>query len=216
MLVVFFRALILFAVVFIVIRLMGKRELSKMQPFELAIIVMISDLASGPMQSRDTQIFAGIIPIIVLLIVYEVFTILIKSSNKVENALCGSPTIIVFKGRILEDKIKQEKMTIEELMSGLRENDIYKIQDVAYAVLETSGTLNAVKKTEAVGQMPLNIISNGEYSNNNLKILEMTEKDVENILDKYNLKPENILVGTIDEMGKFVYQLKEEQKWNNG
>ena len=212
MLVVFFRALILFAVVFIVIRLMGKRELSKMQPFELAIIVMISDLASGPMQSRDTQIFAGIIPIIVLLIVYEVFTILIKSSNKVENALCGSPTIIVFKGRILEDKIKQEKMTIEELMSGLRENDIYKIQDVAYAVLETSGTLNAVKKTEAVGQMPLNIISNGEYSNNNLKILEMTEKDVENILDKYNLKPENILVGTIDEMGKFVYQLKEEQK----
>lgn len=212
MLVVFFRALILFAVVFIVIRLMGKRELSKMQPFELAIIVMISDLASGPMQSRDTQIFAGIIPIIVLLIVYEVFTILIKSSNKVENALCGSPTIIVFKGRILEDKIKQEKMTIEELMSGLRENDIYKIQDVAYAVLETSGTLNAVKKTEAVGQMPLNIISNGEYSNNNLKILEMTQKDVENILDKYNLKPENVLVGTIDEMGKFVYQLKEEQK----
>lgn len=212
MLVVFFRALILFAVVFIVIRLMGKRELSKMQPFELAIIVMISDLASGPMQSRDTQIFAGIIPIIVLLIVYEVFTILIKSSNKVENALCGSPTIIVFKGRILEDKIKQEKMTIEELMSGLRENDIYKIQDVAYAVLETSGALNAVKKTEAVGQMPLNIISNGEYSNNNLKILEMTQKDVENILDKYNLKLENILVGTIDEMGKFIYQLKEEQK----
>lgn len=212
MLVVFFRALILFAVVFIVIRLMGKRELSKMQPFELAIIVMISDLASGPMQSRDTQIFAGIIPIIVLLIVYEIFTILIKSSNKVENALCGSPTIIVFKGRILEDKIKQEKMTIEELMSGLRENDIYKIQDVAYAVLETSGALNAVKKTEAVGQMPLNIISNGEYSNNNLKILEMTQKDVENILDKYNLKLENILVGTIDEMGKFIYQLKEKQK----
>lgn len=209
MLVVFFRALILFAVVFIVIRLMGKRELSKMQPFELAIIVMISDLASGPMQSRDTQIFAGIIPIIVLLIVYEVFTLLIKSSNKVENALCGNPTIIVFKGKILEDKIKQEKMTIEELMSGLRENDIYKVQDVAYAVLETSGTLNAVKKTEAVGQMPLNIISNGEYLDNNLKILEMTKKDVEDILIKYNLKLENILVGTIDEVGKFLYQLKE-------
>ena len=68
MLVVFFRGLILFIVVFLVIRLMGKRELSKVQPFELAIIVMISDLASGPMQSRDTQIFAGVIPIIALLI----------------------------------------------------------------------------------------------------------------------------------------------------
>ena len=209
MLVVFFRALILFAVVFVVIRLMGKRELSKVQPFELAIIVMISDLASGPMQSRDTQIFAGIIPIIVLLIVYEIFTLLIKSSNKVENTLCGSPTLIIFNGRILENELKKEKMTIEELMSMLREKDIYKVQDTAYALLETSGTLNAVKKTDTVGQLALNVISNGEFLDNNLDILNMTKQEIEKILDKKKVKVNDILVGTIDEMGKFIYQLKE-------
>lgn len=211
MLVVFFRALILFAVVFVVIRLMGKRELSKVQPFELAIIVMISDLASGPMQSRDTQIFAGVVPIIVLLIVYEIFTLLIKSSNKVENTLCGSPTLIVFDGKILEEELKKEKMTIEELMSMLREKDIYKVQDTAYALLETSGTLNAVKKSDTVGQLALNVISDGEFLDNNLKILNMSKEDVEKILNKKKIKVKDVLVGTIDEMGKFIYQLKEEK-----
>lgn len=209
MLVVFFRALILFAVVFVVIRLMGKRELSKVQPFELAIIVMISDLASGPMQSRDTQIFAGIIPIIVLLIVYEIFTLLIKSSNKVENTLCGSPTLIIFNGRILENELKKEKMTIEELMSMLREKDIYKVQDTAYALLETSGTLNAVKKSDTVGQLALNVISNGEFLENNLDILNMTKEEIAKILDKKKIDLKDVLIGTIDEMGKFIYQLKE-------
>lgn len=212
MLVVFFRALILFAVVFIVIRLMGKRELSKVQPFELAIIVMISDLASAPMQSRDTQIFSGIVPIIVLLIVYGIFTLLIQSSNKIEGAICGSPSLVIFKGRILEDELKKQQLTIEELMSQLRNAGIYKVQDTAYAMLETNGTLNAVKKSDAVGQMPLNVISDGQYLENNLKILQLKHEDIEKQVHKYNLDIKEILIGTIDEKGKFVYQKKEDNK----
>ena len=161
MLVVFFRALILFCVIFLVIRLMGKRELSKVQPFELAIIVMISDLASSPMQSKDIQIFAGIIPILVLLIIYGIFTLLIKSSNKAENVICGSPALIIFKGKIIEEELKKQSLTIEEIMTELRASGIYKIQDTAYAILETNGDLNAVKISDAVGQMPLNVISFG-------------------------------------------------------
>lgn len=211
MLVVFFRALILFSVVFLVIRLMGKRELSKVQPFELAIIVMISDLASSPMQSKDTQIFSGIIPIIVLLVIYGNFTLLIKSSNKAETAICGSPALMIFKGRILEDELKKQSMTVEEIMTELRNKDIYKIQDTAYAILETNGTLNAVKISDAIGQMPLNVISDGEYLEKNLKILNMSKQEAQKILFNKNLEIENILVGTIDELGNFVYQLKEEK-----
>lgn len=215
MFVVFFRALILFAVVFLVIRLMGKRELSKVQPFELAIIVMISDLASAPMQSRDTQIFSGIIPIIVVLIVYGIFTLLIKSNNKVEGAICGTPSLIIFKGKILENELKKQQLTIEEIMSQLRNADIYKIQDTAYAILETNGTLNAVKMSDAVGQMPLNVISDGQYLDNNLGILNLKREDIENLMKKKKVKLEQILVGTIDEQGKFVFQQKEEKQWNN-
>ena len=212
MLVVFFRALILFAVVFLVIRLMGKRELSKVQPFELAIIVMISDLASAPMQSRDTQIFSGIVPILVLLIVYGIFTLLIKSSNKVEGAICGNPSIVIFKGKILEGELKKQQLTIEEVMSQLRNAGIYKLQDTAYAILETNGTLNAVKISEAVGQMPLNVISDGQYLDNNLKILELTHEDIEKKMRKNNVELKEILIGTIDEMGKFIFQKKEDKQ----
>jgi len=191
---------------------MGKRELSKVQPFELAIIVMISDLASAPMQSRDLQIFSGIIPIVVLLIVYGVFTLLIKSNNKVEEAICGSPNIVIFKGKILEDELKKQQLTIEELMSQLRAADIYKVQDTAYALLETNGTLNAVKMSDAVGQMPLNVISDGQYLDNNLKILELTREDIEKQMKKKKVDIKEILIGTIDEQGKFIYQKKEEKK----
>lgn len=212
MLVVFFRALILFAVVFVVIRLMGKRELSKVQPFELAIIVMISDLASAPMQSKDTQIFSGIVPIIVLLIVYGIFTLIIQSSNKLEGAICGTPSLVIFKGKILEDELKKQQLTIEELMSQLRTAGIYKLQDTAYAMLETNGTLNAVKISDAVGQMPLNVISDGEYLENNLKILELTHEDIQKQMKKYKIELKDVLVGTIDEQGKFIYQKKEDRR----
>lgn len=212
MLVVFFRALILFAVVFLVIRLMGKRELSKVQPFELAIIVMISDLASAPMQSRDLQIFSGIIPIVVLLIVYGMFTLLIRSNNKIEGAVCGNPTLIIFKGKIIEEQLKKQQLTIEEVMSQLRNSGIYKLQDTAYALLETNGTLNAVKISEAVGQMPLNIVSDGQFLDNNLKILNMDKEDIKKHMEKEKIKLEEILIGTIDEKGKFIYQKKEKPK----
>lgn len=211
-LVVFCRAIILFTIVFLVIRLMGKRELSKVQPFELAIIVMISDLASGPMSSRETSTFSGIVPILALLIIYIVVTIVLQLGVKPEKALCGSPSLLIFKGKILEREFKKQNLTIEELMAQLREKDIYKVQDAAYAILETSGTLNAVKISDAVGQMPLNVISEGEYLKDNMEILGMSKEEVDKLIKISNIKREDILFGTIDEMGKFVYQLKEEKK----
>lgn len=215
MLVVFFRAIILFLVVFIVIRLMGKRELSKVQPFELAIIVMISDLASGPMSSRDMSTFSGIIPIVALLIIYIVATLILQTSVKTEQVLCGNPSLIIFKGKLIEEEVKRQQLTIEEIMEQLREKDIYKIQDVAYALLETSGKLNAVKKDDACGQMPLNVISEGEYLENNMKILGMDKEAVDKLMSISGVKKENILVGTIDENGLFIYQEKEKKVWNN-
>ena len=93
MLIVFFRALILYCIVFLVIRLMGKKELSKVQPFELAIIIVISDLASAPMSSRGLSLFDGIIPIITLLLAYMIFLLLNHSSNKVQDLVCGKPIV---------------------------------------------------------------------------------------------------------------------------
>lgn len=217
MLVVFFRALILYAVVFIVIRLMGKRELSKVQPFELAIIILISDLASAPMSSRGMSIFDGIVPILTLLVSYLLFTFVIRISNKVQDAVCGNPTLIIENGMIKEDEMDKLQYTISDIMAQLREKDVFKIQDVKYAIVETNGTLNVVKNSDGFNFLPLNIIENGKTSDSNLKALNMNEEDVNKLLRKNKLKLENVLIGTMDENSNFIYQLKKEVKqWNNG
>ena len=210
MLIVFFRALILYAIVFLVIRLMGKRELSKVQPFELAIIILIADLASAPMSSRAISIFDGIIPIITLLIAYIIFTIIIQTSNKAQDVVCGTISPIIKDGKILEDEFKRLQYTIPDLMSQLRECNVFQIQDVKYAIVETNGNLSVIKYSDNINQLPLNIIEDGKISEINTKILNIEKSEVEKIVQKENLKIEDILVGTVDSNSKFKYQLKEE------
>lgn len=210
MLIVFFRALILYAIVFLVIRLMGKRELSKVQPFELAIIILIADLASAPMSSRAISIFDGIIPIITLLIAYIIFTIIIQTSNKAQDVVCGTISPIIKDGKILEDEFKRLQYTIPDLMSQLRECNVFQIQDVKYAIVETNGNLSVIKYSDNINQLPLNIIEDGKISEINTKILNIEESEVQKIIQKENLKIEDILVGTLDSNSNFKYQLKEE------
>lgn len=210
MLIVFFRALILYAIVFLVIRLMGKRELSKVQPFELAIIILIADLASAPMSSRAISIFDGIIPIVTLLIAYIIFTIIIQTSNKAQDVVCGTISPIIKDGKILEDEFKRLQYTIPDLMSQLRECNVFQIQDVKYAIVETNGNLSVIKYSDNINQLPLNIIEDGKISDINIKILNIEKSEVEKLVKKENLKVENILVGTLDSNSKFKFQLKEE------
>lgn len=210
MLIVFFRALILYAIVFLVIRLMGKRELSKVQPFELAIIILISDLASAPMSSRGISLFDGVVPIVTLLVAYIIFTLIIQSSNKVQDVVCGKIAVIVEDGKIVEEEFSKLQYTIPDLMSQLREKDVFKIQDVKCAMIENNGNISVIKNTDNMNNIPLNVIEDGKISEANLEILNMSEADVHKLLNKNNLNMQDILVGTMDENSKFLYQLKEE------
>lgn len=212
MLIVFLRALILYAVVFLVIRLMGKRELSKVQPFELAIIILISDLATAPMSSKGISIFDGIVPIVTLLIAYIVFTLLIQSSNKVQDVMCGTISTIIKDGKIMEEEFSRLQYTIPDLMSQLREANVFKIQDVKYAIVETNGNLSVITNQDEIEALPLNIIEDGTISEVNIKILDITEEDVHKLVEEKNVKVEDILVGTLDEHSEFIYQLKDEVK----
>lgn len=209
MLIIFFRAVILYAVIFIVIRLMGKRELSKVQPFELAIIILISDLASSPMSARGISIFDGIVPIITLLIAYIIFTFVIQSNNKVQDVVCGTISVIIKDGKIDEKELSKLQYTITDLMEQLREKDVFKIQDVKCAIVETNGNLSVIKYSEGFDSIPLNIIEDGKISDTNTKILNMNETDVDKLLMKNKVKLEDIIVGTMDENFKFIYQIKE-------
>lgn len=209
MLIVFFRALILFSILFVVIRLMGKRELSKVQPFELAIIIIISDLASAPMSSHGSSIFDGIVPMITLLVMYVLFTLLIQSDKKVQDVMCGVISPIIVDGKIVESEFSKQQYTIPDIMSQLRQKDVFKIQDVKYAIVETNGNLSVIKKEENFNAIPLNIIEEGQISESNIAILKLSKEDVNKIARESNVKISDVIVGTLDENSKFVYQLKD-------
>ena len=211
MLIVFFRALVLYCVVFLVIRLMGKKELSKVQPFELAIIIVISDLASAPMSSRGLSLLDGIIPIIKLLLAYLIFLLLNHSSNKVQDIVCGKPVLIIKDGKVIEKEFDSQKYTVSDLMSQLHEKDIFLISDVKYGILETNGNLSVVKNDPNINSLPVNVIEDGKLAEANMELIGISKGDVERLVKAKKVKVEDILVGQMDSSYKFTYQLKEKE-----
>ncbi len=211
MLIVFFRALILYCIVFLVIRLMGKKELSKVQPFELAIIIVISDLASAPMSSRGLSLFDGIIPIITLLLAYMIFLLLNHSSNKVQDLVCGKPIVIIKDGKIVEKEFNSQKYTVSDIMSQLHEKDVFSISDVKYAIIETNGNLSVITNNENIDSLPVNVIEDGKLAENNMELIGIKKGDVERLLKTKNIKLEDVLYGQMDSNYKFTYQLKNKE-----
>ena len=202
-------------VVFLVIRLMGKRELSQIQPFEFVIIILIADLASGPMSDRNMTTFYGIVPILALLVMYMVLSFLLKTNKKVQTMVSGSPVLLIKDGKIIEKEMKKQEYMIEDIMSQIRSRGVFKIQDVAYAILETNGNLSVIPKSESEGKLPLNVINDGTRLESNLEMLDLPNEKLDELLAKYNIKEEDVLIATIDEHDNFIYQLKEEeQKWS--
>ena len=115
MLVIFLRSIVLYIIVLIVMRLMGKREIGQLQPFELAISIMIADLASTPMADAGIPISNGIIPILALLVMHLIISMLNIKSIRAREILCGKPSILIYRGRIDEKMLRKERFTINEL-----------------------------------------------------------------------------------------------------
>ena len=211
MLIVFFRALILYCIVFLVIRLMGKKELCKVQPFELAIIIVISDLASAPMSSRGLSLLDGIIPIITLLLAYLVFLLLNHSSNKVQDIVCGKPILIIKDGKIIEKEFNSQKYTVSDIMSQLHEKGIFSISNVKYALIETNGNLSVISNDKNINSLPVNIIEDGKLSENNMALIGISTGEVERLLKAKKIKLDDVLYGQMDSDYKFTYQLKQKE-----
>lgn len=229
MIVTFLRAIILYIIVLVVMRCMGKREISQLQPFELAIAIMIADLASTPMANTGIPIINGIIPILALLIVHLVISLLNLKSIKLRQIISGKPRILIYRGRIDEQALKKERFTVNELQERLRNNDVVNLGDVEYAILETSGQLTVIEKPEKRNLIPedLNIVPDyegipydlvidGRIMKENLKKIGKDEKWLDNQLKQFKLHSGNVLIATIDGKGQFFCQGKEEKQTRKG
>lgn len=222
MLLIFVRAIILYILVLIVMRFMGKREIGQMQPFELAISIMIADLATIPMAEPGIPISNGVIPILGLLLMHLVISVVNLKSIKMREIICGRPSVLIYRGKINEKNMKKERFTINELEERLRVNNIFNIGDVEYAILETSGQVTVIQKPNKRNTIPedfnimpeyegisYDLIIDGKVMEENLKKLGKDDRWLEKQVKAFNIKPQNTLIATIDGKGNFFCQEKE-------
>lgn len=223
MLITFFRAIVLYLIVLVVMRLMGKREIGQLQPFELAISIMIADLASIPMTEIGIPIFNGIVPILGLLVMHLIISLINLKSLKAREIICGKPSILIYRGKINEKELKKERFTINELEERLRGNNVVNLGDVEYAILETSGQVTVIQKPEKRNTIPedfniipeyegipYDLVVDGKVMNKNLKAIGKNYNWLKKQVEKFDIKPEEALVVTIDGKGQIFCQKKEE------
>ena len=221
MLITFIRAIILYIIVLVVMRLMGKREIGQLQPFELAISIMIADLASIPMTETGIPISNGIIPILGLLVMHLMISMINIKSMKAREVICGKPRILIYRGKIDEGALKKERFTINELQERLRGNNVVNIGDVEYAILETSGQVTVIQKPnkrtvipEDLNIMPdyegitYDLVVDGKVMYDNLKALGKDYNWLKKQVSQFKINPEEALIVTLDAKGQIFCQAK--------
>ena len=221
MLVNFIRAIILYIIILIIMRLMGKREIGQLQPFEFVISLMIANLATIPMSDTGVPILDGIVPMLGLLAMHLIITLLNLKSARFRFAICGKPNILVYRGKIDENALEKERFTVSELEERLREKDIFSFADVEYVILETNGDISVILKPEKRNVtledmniqaeytgIPYNLILDGNVMSDNLRAIGKDYKWLEKQIKKFGIKPENTLIATIDAKGDFFCQEK--------
>ena len=227
MLITLIRSILLYIIVLIVMRIMGKREIGQLQPFELAISIMIADLASIPMSDVGIPISNGIIPILGLLVMHLLISIMNMKSMRAREILCGKPRILIYRGKIDQQALKKERFTLNELQERLRANNVFNLGDVEYAILETSGQITVIQKPnkrttipedfnimpEYEG-IPYDLIVDGKIMHDNLKTIGKNEVWLKKQVEKFNMKPEEALIVTFDGKGQIFCQKKEKKSKN--
>lgn len=146
--IIFIRTIILFVISTILLRLMGKRQLGELEPYEVVITIMIAELAMTPMDDPKKSLLFGIIPIVTLYILHTAISHMSLKLMWFRKIMCGKETIIIDNGFILIDNMRKNDYSMDELMEQLREKDIFNIDEVAYAIIESGGTLSVLKKAE--------------------------------------------------------------------
>ncbi len=186
---------------------------------------MIADLASVPMADIGIPITNGIIPILALLIMDLLISTINLKSIRIRRIICGKPSILIHRGKINEKDMRKEKFTVNELQERLRENNVFNLADVEYAILETSGQITVIQKPdkrniipEDLGLkpeyegIPYDLVIDGKIMNENLKKLGKDYDWLEEKIKKFGIKPREALIVTIDGKGQIFCQAKEDKK----
>ena len=222
MLIIVARTLILFALVVLVMRLMGKRQVGQLQPYELVVVILISELAAVPMETTAIPLFSGIVPILILLMASVTLSYISLKSEKARAVICGKPTIVIERGKILYPELEKLRYNMSDLLEQLRVKNVPNIADVEYAILETNGELSVIPKSQKrpvipedlqvatkYEGLPLILVVDGKVSRQNMDKAKVDMNWLQNELKRFQIaKVEEVLLASLDSTGSLFVQEK--------
>lgn len=222
MVVILIRTIILYILIVAALRMMGKRQIGQLQPSELVVAMIISELASIPLERTEISLIAGIVPILTLIICEATFSFLTLKSKALRRAISGTPTILIEKGRVCEKEMERLRFNIDDLMEELRSNGYPNISDIEYAIIETNGELSVIPKSnkrpitpydldmsvEYEG-LPYLLVSDGKINEPALKDSGLTKEWLMIKLSEYGIdKLNDVFIASLDTSGDFYVQKK--------
>lgn len=216
MAIVLVRAVILYILLAFSLRLMGKRQLGELQPSELVVTILISNIAAIPVEDSSVPMIMGIVPILTLVCIDVIMSGIMLKSSKVRKLMIGSPRIIVSDGKILQNEMKRLRYTVDDLTEAMREQSIFDITQIHYAIVETTGKINFMLKKDyqpaekqdvkaggSTQNPPSVIIRDGIVDKEQLKLLDLGEDWLKKILRENNLTEKRVFIMTADNGGKY-------------
>ena len=219
----FIRTLLLYVCVICALRLMGKRQIGELEPSELVVTILVSELASIPMQDLAVPLLSGVIPIVTLISLEIVISFISLKSIRLRRLLNGRPAVIIQNGKLDRKKMQQMRITLDEVLEALRENNVESVGDVKYGVIEPSGKLSYVLQTPQRpvtvemlnltpqdSGLPYIVISDGHIVHQNLQKLNKTVEDIQKQVKKSNIgSVRDVFLMTLDDCGNQFIQAKE-------
>jgi uncharacterized membrane protein YcaP (DUF421 family) len=220
----FYRAVVFYLALIVVVRLMGKRQLGQMEPSEFVVTMLIANLATIPMEDITLPLHHGLSPIFTVLAIELLFSVAELRSVFFRKLLCGKPVILIENGKILQKNLKKTRVTLDELSCHLRQKDVLTVETVQYAILETNGTLSVFPFPEHLPadaatagvtppkqSLPVTIVADGRLYMDNLRLSGMDSAWLEAALKKRKTTLKETFLLTVDSAGT-VYWIPREKK----
>lgn len=211
MLIIFIRTTIIFLTLMLVMRLMGKRQIGEMQPFEFIITLIIADLACVPMSDVSIPLVYGIIAILALFVLHQLMFLIESSGSVCKKIISGKPSVIINKMGVDLKELKKNALDIDDLIESMRAMGYFSLDDLDYAIFEANGKLSALEKEgylEAPPALPVLVVDDGKIKKDAVKKAGLTEKFITDILEKQKATLKQTEVMTIDNNGKIYFQKK--------
>lgn len=219
MLIVFVRAILIYFFLLVAMRLMGKKQLGELQPFEFAVTLIMAELACIPMSDTTVPVIYGLVPIFTLFIVQFALTKLIKHSLKARRLINGKPVIVINPCGIDYRAISMLDLTVNDLLEALREKNYLSPEELEYAIFETNGDVSVIPKARPLttedmhlnappAQLPYAVICEGKKMSDNIRKGKIDYASVEKVLKAHDLKQKNVLLMTVTGGETFYLQPK--------